>query len=272
MRGVLTSLSLRESRALRPGEGAARRTLSELTARLSRRESEDEVARRRAQFTSGFLVTGVRMKNSIFRILGVAGSVTLGGCGIEPETLHSVRAAIRTASAKVEDQQPAQSSAAAFEFEPPYPERVDPFTFPAESGSPIEDPGTSITSAAQVVVLGFADVDGARVFLSIKGKNGIARRGRIVSRRHRLGNPLARRGPSPRHAAVASDDVRQDGRHRVGAVAWSSAARSQIRRPLWYPLARSCAAPGSADPIECAREESVRDSGHVGLGYRLSKN
>lgn len=91
------------------------------------------------------------------------------GCGVEPETIESLREAVRATSAMGTDGVLAgQPVANNLEFNPPSPDRIDPFTFPANAAMSADEPGTTITSAAQVQVLGFADVNGPRVFLRTK--------------------------------------------------------------------------------------------------------
>ena len=90
----------------------------------------------------------------------------LSGCGVPPETLDAIRQA--TASS---DYLPAPSAnrialtQASPEFDPTHPDRVDPFAFP--DSSTLENPGTdnSVQSAAQVDVMGFANLGQPRVFL-----------------------------------------------------------------------------------------------------------
>ena len=108
------------------------------------------------------------MKAQLFSGLLVALALLTVGCGIEPATLESLRDVVMTASAATEDQLPPEIESEVVEFEPPNPDRVDPFTFPAGSTLAADQPGTSITTAAQVDVLGFANVDGPRVFLRTK--------------------------------------------------------------------------------------------------------
>ncbi len=106
-------------------------------------------------------------------------AVAVSGCGVEQQSLSSLREIIHTASTGgQETEQPAVADDEADKafgqdqydvpFDPPYPERVDPFTFPAGTTVAKDQPGTSITAAAQVDVLGFADVGEARVFLRTK--------------------------------------------------------------------------------------------------------
>jgi hypothetical protein len=55
-------------------------------------------------------------------------------------------------------------------FDPTYPNRIDPFTFPDESNLEGSGTDTSVKSAAQVDVLGFADLGQPRVFLRAREK------------------------------------------------------------------------------------------------------
>ena len=60
-----------------------------------------------------------------------------------------------------------ESLAAEPRFDPPFPDRIDPFSFP--DTAPVADSNsTSITMVAQVEVLGFAYVDEPRVFLKTR--------------------------------------------------------------------------------------------------------
>jgi hypothetical protein len=89
------------------------------------------------------------------------------GCGVEPETLKSLTEAVNTISAQqsLASQDPFGQVDSVFDA--PNPDRVDPFSFPA--GAPVSDQeGTTITTVAKVKVLGFANVDGPRVFLRAK--------------------------------------------------------------------------------------------------------
>lgn len=91
------------------------------------------------------------------------------GCGVEPATLETLRGAVNTISAQQGAAQldARQSGNRIADFDAPYPERVDPFSFP--EGAPVDDQeGTTITTVAQVEVLGFANVDEPRVFLRTK--------------------------------------------------------------------------------------------------------
>lgn len=91
------------------------------------------------------------------------------GCGIKPETLESLTEVVNSVSS-----QPPLAAQAQLDpmpgdslFQPPYPDRIDPFAFPADA--PVADQaGTTITTVAQVEVLGFANVDHPCVFLRTK--------------------------------------------------------------------------------------------------------
>lgn len=109
----------------------------------------------------------------IFAVLAV-------GCSIEPETLESLRNAVNTVSAQASPTaQISTEETAGLAFNPPHPGRVDPFSFPADA--PIADhAGTTITSVAQIEVLGFAHVDEPRVFLRTKDLTKSLKTGDIV--------------------------------------------------------------------------------------------
>ena len=97
-------------------------------------------------------------------------TLVLSGCGIEPEAFESIREVVETASMTTTAepfalQRPESES---MQFDPPYPDRVDPFTFPSGTTIASDQPGTSILSAAQVDVMGFANVKEPRVFLRTK--------------------------------------------------------------------------------------------------------
>ena len=105
---------------------------------------------------------------SSFSVL-LAATMFSAGCGVEPETLQSLTQAVNTISAQqsLASQEQDPFGQANSVFEAPYPDRVDPFSFPA--GAPVSDQeGTTITTVAQVRVLGFANVDEPRVFLRAK--------------------------------------------------------------------------------------------------------
>jgi hypothetical protein len=91
------------------------------------------------------------------------------GCGARPETLESLRQAVHRVSTQSplashpEDEPPAIDAS----FQPPHPDRVDPFSFAADA-SVADQAGTTITTVAQVEVMGFAEVEEPRVFLRTK--------------------------------------------------------------------------------------------------------
>lgn len=98
------------------------------------------------------------------------------GCGVQPEALQSLREAVDTASNRSSSgagfRQPGNSNPQAklvslSDYEPPHPDREDPFSYPVDAL------GTSrqlsaVTSVAQIEVLGFANVDEPRVLLRTK--------------------------------------------------------------------------------------------------------
>ena len=105
---------------------------------------------------------------SSFSIVLAATALSMG-CDIEPGTLESLKDAVNTISAQqsLASQGQHQFRPAERGFDAPNPGRVDPFSFPA--GAPVSDQtGTTITTAAQVQVVGFANVDEPRVFLRTK--------------------------------------------------------------------------------------------------------
>lgn len=93
------------------------------------------------------------------------------GCDLEPGTLESLQEAVKTISAQqpVVSQEQARVEPDRGAFVPSNPSRVDPFSFPATAPiSNSNEAGTTIPTAAQVEVLGFANVHEPRVFLRIK--------------------------------------------------------------------------------------------------------
>jgi hypothetical protein len=103
--------------------------------------------------------------------------VSQSGCDVDPETLESLQSAVRTVSAA---QSSSQSSAeteadsvataalaaqsANAQFVPKHPHRIDPFSFPV--GAQVGDSeSTSMTTVAEIEVLGFANVGKQHVLL-----------------------------------------------------------------------------------------------------------
>lgn len=96
----------------------------------------------------------------------VALAALVSGCSADPEALQSLQDAVNQVNlAAANDVLVPQVRSDEVEFTPPFPDRIDPFTFPAGAAAVTQQTGTSITSAAQITVLGFAEVDQPRVFL-----------------------------------------------------------------------------------------------------------
>jgi hypothetical protein len=97
----------------------------------------------------------------------------LPGCDVDPETMDSLQSAVSTVSAKAATAPAANAPEESLiaQFEPQYPERVDPFVFAVEV--PVNnDNSTTINSASRVQVLGFGNVGEPRVFLRINDRTG----------------------------------------------------------------------------------------------------
>lgn len=119
---------------------------------------------RKAEGESGVVKTHLVSK---LVLAGIA--LAIGGCGIEPETLDSLRDAVNSVSAvSAADARLAAPDPENLQFTPPNPGRSDPFTYSSGTTMETDQPGTSITTASQVYVMGFANVDGPRVFLRTK--------------------------------------------------------------------------------------------------------
>ena len=94
-----------------------------------------------------------------------APAMLAAGCGLEPETIETLQGVVQTVTAGPAVAEPVeQDSESDATFRPAYPDRVDPFSFP-ETAPVSDESSTSITSVAQVEILGFAEVDEPRVFL-----------------------------------------------------------------------------------------------------------
>ena len=90
----------------------------------------------------------------------------VAGCGIEPETLDSLRGMVQAASVAAAATPPLEAPAAEpIRFDPPHPDRINPFTFPEGQSLAADLPSPAVVSSVQVDVLGFAQVDEPRVFL-----------------------------------------------------------------------------------------------------------
>lgn len=93
-------------------------------------------------------------------------AVLVAGCGIEPETLESLRGMVQAASVAAPTTTPLEApEAEQTRFDPPHPDRVDPFAFPQGQSLAVDSPSQPLTSSVHVDVLGFAHVDEPRVFL-----------------------------------------------------------------------------------------------------------
>ncbi len=117
------------------------------------------------------------------------------GCGVEPETLDSLRAAVETISSDGSgltsgltsglpqgdgtENDLNTSSGLADAFQPPHPDRVDAFSFTA--GVEFNGQGSVETSVANVVVIGFANVREPRVFLRIEDQTRSLRVGEVAN-------------------------------------------------------------------------------------------
>lgn len=110
---------------------------------------------------------------SIIVLAPLAVLLTLSGCDVDQQTLDSLQSAVANASANGQvsgaDSLSSQPGPLLSEvgFKPLHPNRVDPFNFPegADVSSPREGTTNSLTTAAQVEVLGFANVGTQHVLL-----------------------------------------------------------------------------------------------------------
>ena len=102
-----------------------------------------------------------------FNIIFASTVLLATGCGVDPETLDSLRDVVNTSAGAPTEFIPTEHVAIADElqFDPPNPDRVDPFSFPIDAAGELDQPGTPITTVGHVEVLGFAEVDEPRVFL-----------------------------------------------------------------------------------------------------------
>lgn len=79
---------------------------------------------------------------------------------MEPETISALQAAVKTVSAQQGHAATETTDSVATslddQFQPPHPERTDPFAFAA--GAEVQDESTTIKAATRVEVLGFANV------------------------------------------------------------------------------------------------------------------
>jgi hypothetical protein len=111
----------------------------------------------------------MRSIHSLPKLYLAAVAVLFAGCGIEPETLDSLRGMVQAASVSAAAVTPlAAAEAEEIRFDPLHPDRVNPFTFPEGQSLAVDSPNQSLTSSVHVDVLGFAQVDEPRVFLRSK--------------------------------------------------------------------------------------------------------
>lgn len=104
----------------------------------------------------------------------VAPILICAGCGIEPETLTALKEAVDAAKAQhgLGGAPPQPTEVVEVGFEPLYPHRVDPFSFPGQAPgvtSQNESVSDPVSDGIAVQVLGFANVEEPRVLLRIKG-------------------------------------------------------------------------------------------------------
>ena len=110
---------------------------------------------------------------------------TQSGCNVDPETLESLQAAVNTVSAAQPSDavgesatEPKQETAES-QFVPKFPNRVDPFSFPAGIEMGDQDM-TPMATVAAVEVLGFGNVGEAHVLLRINEQSSALRAGESV--------------------------------------------------------------------------------------------
>ncbi len=111
------------------------------------------------------------MKTRVLTACGlVVALVSQSGCGVDSETLESFHSAVRAVSSS--QPQPSMKEASTQQakaplearFDPSFPDRVDPFTFPTSEQVP-DNENTSRTTIAAVEILGFAKVGEQHVLL-----------------------------------------------------------------------------------------------------------
>ena len=114
---------------------------------------------------------GARSRLILMLVGGIACSGILPGCGRNSEEFKPLVPLVTPVS-HLPDQQPSNDPAFAateLQYLPPYPNRVDPFSFPvgtSDAGAERNVPHANVA----VDVLGFADVDDPRVFLRLDGR------------------------------------------------------------------------------------------------------
>tara|TARA_R110002049_G_scaffold46487_1_gene135086 strand:+ start:5907 stop:6383 length:477 start_codon:yes stop_codon:yes gene_type:complete len=97
--------------------------------------------------------------------------IFLSGCSGQTQTIESFRRiSNQTAKPAATDSEPSRVTAPDQAFDANFPDRIDPFTFPSDVESDKPSGDHSIKSAAQVDLIGFADVGEPRVFLRARGK------------------------------------------------------------------------------------------------------
>lgn len=100
----------------------------------------------------------------------VALLISHSGCGVNPETIEHLRAAVNTVSSDGDSaigDGPTKEIAtgiAKIRFEPSYPDRKDPFSFPAGEGTG-KRASSPVATMSEVEVLGFAKVGQQHVLL-----------------------------------------------------------------------------------------------------------
>ena len=106
------------------------------------------------------------------QLLAIASTLVVSsGCDVQPETMEAFRqVAAQSGNAQASFAKQVEVTRVNATFDPTYPNRVDPFTFPDDSTLESSGADSSIKSAAQVDVVGFADLGQPRVFLRARDK------------------------------------------------------------------------------------------------------
>ncbi|SRR6056297_841124 len=111
------------------------------------------------------------------------GALLVSGCDSSTESLQTLRAAVRPASAGPGDDENVASltaTPATRDFRPVNPDRKNPFEYPyvgSDNPSPDTLFSDGAATASQVTVLGFADVGVPRVILRIGDQTKVLRAG-----------------------------------------------------------------------------------------------